>query len=62
VRAGWVLAGRSELLPEAEGEAQPAYEVLALAELPDCREYRLLLDAGSGKLLHLHERACGPGR
>ena len=60
VLAGWSIQGRDELLPEAEANAIPAYEVHARAELPDCRQYRVLLSAKDGSVLALHQDTCGP--
>ena len=63
VRAGWVVKGRDELLPEAEGSATPAYEVHAAADgEDDCEQYRVLVNAKSGELLAHHVSKCGPLR
>ena len=63
VRAGWVVQGRDDLLPEAEGDATPVYEVRAERlgkETKKCRQYRVLLDARSGEMLAINESHCGP--
>jgi hypothetical protein len=62
VQAGWVVEGRDDLLPEAEGEATPAYEVRAESNGDKCRQYRVLLNANSGELLAMNESSCGPLR
>jgi hypothetical protein len=62
VQAGWVVEGRDDLLPEAEGNATPAYEVRAEANGKACRAYRVLLNAKSGELLAMNESSCGPIR
>nr|MDQ3023673.1 hypothetical protein [bacterium] len=58
--AGWVLPGSDTLLPEAEGDAIPAYEVHLRSALPECRQYRVLLNAQSGDVLAVHEGKCSP--
>ena len=59
IRAGWVQPGRDTLVPEAEGDAKPAYEARIRQPLAQCKVYSVLLEARSGKVLALHKSDCG---
>jgi hypothetical protein len=60
VLAGWTTGERKDMLPETEGQSRPVYEVRVRSKTPQCRQYRLLLNALNGDLIDMQESACFP--